>query len=438
MLLQVVAGAYFFVHSDVPRALAVLNAAYVGCTIVAACGAATAWLTRREQTSPWIETAVIDTLSALMGVWALAWWLGANFSEIDKFAPPRHAMALCLTVVLLTAWGVSWAGQARRWTHARYAALVLVAGAIVAGVFEGLADGAHRHVLHDTMIFAMPAAFVTLYALLRLHERDNAIAGLRELHFLALLLLAVILGGETLWIADELAPVTLWRMLAWEIVPAAFVAAIIFLDRHRAWPLTSQRGAYLAAGAPVLLCVAIAAAAFANFTHPGSGSGVPYVPVASFFDVAQIAVIAVTIAWVRAAEGDIRTDLLPLARGAAPALGFLWLSAMALRIAHHWGGVAFDTGALMASGMAQSMLSLLWTALALALMIGATRKLDRDRWFLGFALLGVVGAKFILVDVVNKGTITWTLSLIGVGLLILAASYFSPAPPRASKEAPAL
>jgi uncharacterized membrane protein len=63
-------------------------------------------------------------------------------------------------------------------------------------------------------------------------------------------------------------------------------------------------------------------------------------------------------------------------------------------------------------------------------MIGATRKVLRGRWFLGFALLGVVGAKFILIDIVNKGTVTWTLSLIGVALLILAASYFSPAPPR--------
>ena len=108
-----------------------------------------------------------------------------------------------------------------------------------------------------------------------------------------------------------------------------------------------------------------------------------------------------------------------------------------MRIAHHWAGVPFAAKALMSSGVAQSLLSLLWTALALALMISATRNTLRERWFVGFALLGIVGAKFILVDVVNKGTLTWTLSLIGVGLLILAASYFSPAPPRAAREATA-
>src|SRR5204862_1041406 len=129
-----------------------------------------------------------------------------------------------------------------------------------------------------------------------------------------------------------------------------------------------------------------------------------------------------------------RSDLLPFLRGVPYALCFVWLSAMAIRIAHHWGRVPFDTAALLSSGIAQSMLSLLWTALALALMISATRKVLRQRWFMGFALLGIVGAKFVLIDVVNKGTITWTLSLVGVGLLILAASYFSPAPPRAASQ----
>ena len=108
---------------------------------------------------------------------------------------------------------------------------------------------------------------------------------------------------------------------------------------------------------------------------------------------------------------------------------------MAMRLAHHWGGVAFEADALIQSGFAQSILSLLWTALALAVMIRASNKRLRSEWFVGFGLLGVVGAKFVLIDVINKGTVTWTLSLIGVGLLILTASYFSPAPPKAPATA---
>jgi uncharacterized membrane protein len=147
-------------------------------------------------------------------------------------------------------------------------------------------------------------------------------------------------------------------------------------------------------------------------------------------------VLLTLLAWSESARGLV-ANTKPLASGMFAALAFIWLSAMAMRVAHHWGGVPFNAAAMLGSGMAQSILSLLWTALALTLMISATRRVIRNRWFAGFALLGVVGAKFILIDVVNKGTVTWTLSLIGVGLLILAASYFSPAPPRAASDSTA-
>ena len=48
------------------------------------------------------------------------------------------------------------------------------------------------------------------------------------------------------------------------------------------------------------------------------------------------------------------------------------------------------------------------------------------------ALLAVVGGKLLLFDASGRGTATWTLTLIGVALLVLAASYFAPLPPRAA------
>src|SRR5512135_711837 len=37
--------------------------------------------------------------------------------------------------------------------------------------------------------------------------------------------------------------------------------------------------------------------------------------------------------------------------------------------------------------------------------------------------------KLLFIDFANAGTISWTVSLIGVSLLVLAAGYFAPAPP---------
>ena len=102
----------------------------------------------------------------------------------------------------------------------------------------------------------------------------------------------------------------------------------------------------------------------------------------------------------------------------------------AARITHHWGDVPFRFRDLFESAMMQAGLSLLWTAIAMTLMIHASRHDKRTLWFGGFGLLSVVGAKLMLIDLSNKGTVLWTLSLIGIALLVIATSYFSPAPPR--------
>ena len=78
----------------------------------------------------------------------------------------------------------------------------------------------------------------------------------------------------------------------------------------------------------------------------------------------------------------------------------------------------------------QMLLTLCWTITSIMTMIIASRRAKREVWFAGFALLGVVGAKLLLVDAAGRGTLQWTGTLIGVAVLVLAASYFAPVPPR--------
>ncbi|HEX5337946.1 MAG TPA: DUF2339 domain-containing protein, partial [Gallionella sp.] len=67
-------------------------------------------------------------------------------------------------------------------------------------------------------------------------------------------------------------------------------------------------------------------------------------------------------------------------------------------------------------------------------MVFASRANKRTLWFNGFGLLAIVGVKLMMIDLANKGTVLWTVSLIGIALLIIAASYFSPAPPKEQKS----
>jgi uncharacterized membrane protein len=159
----------------------------------------------------------------------------------------------------------------------------------------------------------------------------------------------------------------------------------------------------------------------------------PYLPLFNPFDLTQLAVLAAITSWLRQMRDEpLRGWELASRLTALPAaLGFVWISTLAARIAYHWGGVAFNAHALFHSPLLQGMLSLLWSAMAIALMIRATQQGRRQGWYGGFALLAVVGVKLLAVDLANAGTVMWTGSLIGVALLVLAASYFAPVPPKA-------
>jgi hypothetical protein len=113
---------------------------------------------------------------------------------------------------------------------------------------------------------------------------------------------------------------------------------------------------------------------------------------------------------------------------------FLWLTTLAARLAHYWGDVPFQIDLLMHSYLMHAILSLIWTVTSISLMIYATQHSRRSVWFAGFSLLAIVGVKLMMIDLANKGTVMWTASLIGIALLVIAASYFSPAPPKHSAE----
>jgi uncharacterized membrane protein len=83
----------------------------------------------------------------------------------------------------------------------------------------------------------------------------------------------------------------------------------------------------------------------------------------------------------------------------------------------------------------QAALSVFWSVLALGLMVFATRKASRTVWMVGAALMGVVVAKLVFVDLSHLAGIERIVSFIGVGVLMLVIGYFSPVPPRKAEAA---
>ena len=107
-----------------------------------------------------------------------------------------------------------------------------------------------------------------------------------------------------------------------------------------------------------------------------------------------------------------------------------------MRAAHHWGGVAFELDALLESMLVQAGLSIVWTLMALGLMIGGHLRHRREVWLIGAALIGVVVAKLFFVELSNRGGLARIVSFIGVGVLLLVVGYFAPLPPKRAEPVP--
>ena len=85
--------------------------------------------------------------------------------------------------------------------------------------------------------------------------------------------------------------------------------------------------------------------------------------------------------------------------------------------------------AIWSNGTVQLSLTLLWVILAFILMTLASRRLLRQIWFIGAALLAIVVAKLVFLDLSQSGTITRVFSFIGAGIVMLIIAYLAPLPP---------
>ena len=428
--MQVAAGVCFLdAVPGLAQARPVFNDVCIGGLLIAAAGCAGAGLLRR------LPQPVVSP--SLLLAWSLLWWFGTAWGEIDRFAPHSMHLPLILLFAALSFAALELLGAAKEWPAPRSAGVLLLPLIYGVALVSAVRDG---HALAGYLAIVLPCALGVHYWMLARQANAASFAGslgaLR--HVASWWLIVALAGAELAWVGQRLAPgVSLWPLLGWGTALAAGLHLADFGVRRALWPFAAQPAAYRGTACMPLAMAAAGWSLWANFSHAGGGSGLPYVPFFNPFDLVQFAVLAAITRWLV----QMRDDPLPGWDGvgrftAWPAVpGFVWISTLAARIAHHWGGVAFESHALFHSALLQGMLTLLWSAVAIGLMIRATRQGRRQGWYGGFALLAVVGVKLLAVDLANAGTAMWTGSLIGVALLVLAASYFAPVPPKAGASA---
>ncbi|MEQ1740553.1 MAG: DUF2339 domain-containing protein, partial [Methyloglobulus sp.] len=115
-------------------------------------------------------------------------------------------------------------------------------------------------------------------------------------------------------------------------------------------------------------------------------------------------------------------------------LGFVFANSILSRILSNYFGAEFDLGFAWHSAIAATTYSIVWTLTALVAMWIASRKMTRGLWIVGAALLVVVAAKLILIDLSKVGSLARIVSFIGVGVLMLVVGYVAPIPSRDSDK----
>jgi uncharacterized membrane protein len=425
MLMQCGAGLYFIVHiADVDHARPFFNSVVIGAIVIALAALFGVRLLERAGKQPdWSSTAARTLL-----VWALAWLAYAGWRDIDAFVEMQHQPAAVLAAAAILALLFDTLGSLLGSRLLRTPAWLLTPGIALSAIVH-LAH--NPHLLAGVFAFVLPAAFAIQYWISFRFDRDNFAFGKGTRHFLTFWTLGAAIGVELSWWTVEMAAAAaeeFWKLAAWMVTGVAMIAAAIKGVQAQRWPFSAESEGYLTiACTPVLLLLGLAVV-FSG--HYSATWGMPYVPPLNPLEIVSIAAIATIIWWGECARQQLAfTQAAAFATRAGYFLAFVLLNFILARVAHHWFGVAYQAHSLYRSALLQGLVSFVWSCLAIGLMIHASRERLRTNWFIGFGLLAIVGAKLLLIDAANAGTAIWTGTLIGVALLVIAASYFAPRPP---------
>lgn len=463
LTLQGVAALVFLGSIEAPGpATPLLDAGFIGALLIALPLLATAWWLRRpppQGDGRWARgyAPVEEVLAPGVFLLGFAFWCGAWALEATRlFAPGRQADALAwiaarsdmrlatMLVFVASAWAAATIGRRADWRVATWPARATLA-ALALTFFAEAGEG--THVLFWPGVAVWAAAIAIHLRLLRLEDRpDDAPHGwLTALHVGGVWLAGGIVA-DCLWLGIERGALwdTSWAGVSFLISAVAMLALLtLAAGRPRArWPLDRHRVAYLwIAAVPIAVLVFLGALTTA-LGAAGETAPLPYVPLLNPVDLSVALALATLLYWRRrvlalaplpvGADALHATPFLP----AIAVLAFVGVNSVWLRIAHHYLGVPWRVDPLMTDVVVQAGLAILWTLLALALMVTAHRRGARTLWLVGAGLLGLTVAKLLLVDLNNVGGATRIVTFIVVGVLMLVVGYLAPLPPRRPTEPP--
>lgn len=465
LVLQGLAAASFLytLTSDQVHGLPLLNATFIGAALLAACALLLGHWARRvmEPTdSAWVrQMQQLENGLAPVLFWVgFLWWQLALSYEIGRTQVDANGVwrAVFDAPLRWHLYMLSWLGSAwlvHRWALPTRRQPWLIAGTPawfnVPLMMSCAVVGALRldHVLQAWGWLVWPAALVLHLSALKALDGMAPQRLWSWVHSAGLWLLVLLLGNVLLWGVQQ----GQLQHSAWAAVTLLLSGTLVLLGlaqpalynatgrlRSR-WPLRSFAQAYLwRAALPLALAVGLAALVLA-LCSDGNAHPLPYIPVLNPVDLCVALALGVCALWrLRLCRSDLSVPTWLHHghwSGVQAGIAFIALNTVWLRATHHLAGIPWRSDALFQSFLVQAGYSILWTLLALALMVWANRRLTRSAWMAGAALLGLTVIKLFLVDLSNSGGTERIVAFMGVGVMMLIIGYFAPLPPSPSAGA---
>ncbi|WP_192980303.1 DUF2339 domain-containing protein [Pseudomonas sp. EggHat1] len=384
-----------------------------------------------------LDGVSLQRLGQLLLAWGAAWWALALASEVMRFVTVDMQTSVLLVVAALSALIWMLLALRTRWSELATLCSLLapVAGLILIHAWHSF----YHPAAHFGWVGWAAVIAVHLLVLRRLHELLPSTAA-SVAHVLGCWLLLGVLALELRYLLLSLSDhYNAWRWLGWALLPTAYLWAMA-QARRLPWPVASFEREYRLWAAAPLAALMLAWFWLANANSAGDSDPLPYLPLFNPLELGLLLCLGALFVWARDALprfGLAPVRALPLVQGVAGVSLFALLTVMVMRTAHHWGGVPWQTSALFDSMLVQAGWSIVWTLIALALMLFGHLRARRELWLVGAALIALVVAKLFFVELGNRGGLERIVSFIGVGVLLLVVGYFAPLPPRKAQESAA-
>ncbi|WP_339544937.1 DUF2339 domain-containing protein [Pseudomonas sp. RA_35y_Pfl2_P32] len=395
-----------------------------------------AWRLQAGSPASAFDALSLRRMSALLLAWGAAWWALALVSEVLRFAPVQLAGALLLGGAALSVALWAWLALRLNWSALGGLCTLLIPAATL--VLWAASHGRY-HPAADFGWLAWVAVFAVHFVALRRLAPMLAKQVASVAHALGCWLLIGVLALELrygLLVLSE--QYNAWRWLGWAILPSLYLV-LMAAPRAWPWPVSAYAREYRLYAALPLAVLMLGWFWLANTVSAGNAEPLPYLPLLNPLDIGLLFALFGVYVWSRSAQGQLafRFEHAGLAsEGVVGVSLFAFFTAVVMRSAHHFGGVPYELEALLGSMLVQASLSLVWTVIALGLMIGGHLRKRREVWLVGAALIALVVAKLVFVELSNRGGLARIVSFIGVGVLLLVVGYFAPLPPKRVEAAP--